>query len=86
MNNALEVREALSLTPTQAGELFTGHSGKKAYDTWSRWERTGNWPEPANQLFKTILTLVMCRDLKTRGASLALDIVLNMLEETHEGT
>jgi len=78
-NKAKQVREALGLTPTEAGELFTGHDAKKAYDTWSRWERTGNWPAPADKLFIVILSLVMAKDLKTRGAAGALDLVLNIL-------
>ncbi|MBL1261143.1 MAG: hypothetical protein COB33_011485 [Thiotrichaceae bacterium] len=79
-NKATQTREALNLTSRQAGELFTGHLGQNAYDTWSRWERTGNWPEPVNQMLKITLTLIMARDLKTKGASGALDLVIKMLQ------
>lgn len=80
MNKAKELREALSLTPTEAGKLFTGQGGKSAYDTWSRWERTGKWPAPAEKLFNIILSLKMAEEFKARNCHGALKMVLKMLE------
>ena len=83
MNKAKEVREALGLTQTEAGRLFSGNQ-RRPYDIWSRWETTGKWPAPADQMFKIILTLVMMRDLNTPGSGRALDIVLDMLQDDDE--
>jgi len=78
-NKAIEVRETMGLTQREAGELFAGQTGQNASDTWGRWERTGNWPKPADALFKIILTLKMAEDMKTPGAGKALKMVLSML-------
>ena len=78
-NKAVEVREALGLTQREAGELFAGQAGQNASDTWGRWERTGNWPKPAETLFKIILTLKMAEELRTPGVGRALKLVLDML-------
>lgn len=84
MNKAKEVREALGLTQKEAGELFAGQAGQNASDTWGRWERTGNWPKPAEALFKAILTLKMAEDLRTPGANKALKLVIEMLKPDDE--
>jgi len=34
LNKAKKVREAINLTPTQAGKLLFGYLPKQAYDTW----------------------------------------------------
>ena len=78
INTAREVREAIDLSPTEAGRLFTGNN-KRPYDIWKRWEETGNWPAPVDKMFKIILTLKMCEEVKTPGASKALKIVLDTL-------
>lgn len=82
MNRPKQVRETLGLTQTKAGELFTGQSKKLAYDTWSRWERTGKWPAPAEKLFNIVLRLKKAEDDKTRNCHGALKLVLHLLEES----
>lgn len=88
LNKAKEVRDVLGLTQREAGELFARQEGQNASDTWGRWERTGNWPKPAEALFIAILTLKMAEDLKTRNCHGALRLVLEMLQpdDEHEGT
>jgi len=72
------VRETLGLTQTECGRLFTGNKNTP-YRIWTRWEETGRWAAPVDQMFKMILTLAMARDLKTPGAGSALGVVLDML-------
>lgn len=82
MNKPKQVRESLKLTQTKCGELFTGQTKKLAYDTWSRWERTGKWPAPAEKLFNIVLALKMAEDHKTRNCYGALKLILRLLEES----
>jgi len=82
MNKAKQVRGDLDLSQTEAGNLFTGQTGKSAYDTWSRWERTGKWPAPAEKLFNIILALKMAQDHKTRNCHGALKLILELLQES----
>ena len=56
-NKAKQVREALSLTSTQAGQLLFDYNAKKAYDMWSRWERTGKLSLSTEKYFDLILLL-----------------------------
>lgn len=39
INKAKQVREALSLMPTEAGKLLCRYKGKEAYDQWMQLER-----------------------------------------------
>ncbi len=81
-NKARQVREALRLKPTEAGQVLFGYEPKKAYDMWSRWERSDTLQRPLERYFDLILFLVMCRDLGTPGADQALDRFLEMTEST----
>ncbi len=80
-NKVKAVRNALGLTQKQIGEIFTGKTGRGATETWGRWERTGNWPAPVTKMLKTILTLKMAEDHKTRNAHGALALVLFALSD-----
>lgn len=78
-NKANEVREALGLTPTQAGQLLFGYRPKQAYDTWIQWESGAkNMSRPTERYFSLILFLVVMRDLKKPGAEKALDLFLEI--------
>ncbi len=77
-NKARQVREALRLTPTEAGQVLFGYEPKKAYDMWSRWERSDTLQRPLERYFDLILFLVMCRDLSTPGADQTLDRFLSL--------
>ena len=80
MNRAKKVREALGLTPVQAGKLIIGIAdGKKSYDMWTRWERSGKWPLAVNQYLGVLLILIIARDIGTPGAENALDVVIKTL-------
>ncbi len=84
-NKAKQVREALSLTPTEAGKLLFGYEGKKSYDQWTQWEKAKTLSKPTEQYFDLILFLAMARDFKTPGAGQALDRYLAALRDGHEG-
>jgi len=84
-NKAVQVREALGLTPTESGQILIGiDDGKKAYDTWARMEKTGKWSSAINQYLKLLLILAIARDIKTRGAGCALDLSIKMLRDCNE--
>ncbi len=71
------VREALQLTPTQAGQLLFGHKPKQAYDTWSQWENGTTKPsKPTESFFDLILFLDQCKKDQVPGADKALDLFL----------
>lgn len=80
-NKAKKVREALGLTPTEAGQLLFGYTPKQAYDQWTQWEAADKLSRPTEATLKIILILIMARDLKTRGSAAALDLVLEMLKK-----
>jgi len=80
-NKAKQVREALGLTPTEAGKLLFDFEGKKAYDMWSRWERTGKWDASTDNYFTFISMLFLFKEWKTAGASKAFDLILKQLAE-----
>jgi hypothetical protein len=80
-NLAKQVREALGLTPTQAGQLLFGYEPKKAYDMWSRWERDNKLSLPTQKYLNVILFLIEARDLGAAGASQALNIYLKILSD-----
>jgi len=81
-NKMQQVREALGLTPTEAGQLLFGYAPKQAYDTWMQWENgTKNPSAPTHAYFSLILFLAMCRDLKTPGAARALDKYIAVLKD-----
>lgn len=82
LNKAGKVRHMLELHPKTCGRMFTGHQGKKAYDTWSRWERTGCWPASQEKLFDIIITLEKARYDGLKGSDGALELVMDMLYET----
>jgi hypothetical protein len=86
MNKAKQVREVLGLTPTEAGKLLFGYESKKSYDQWTQWEKSKTLSKPTEQYFNLILFLAIARDLKTPGASQALDKYLVVLRNGHEGT
>ncbi len=86
INKAKQVREALSLTPTEAGQLLFGYTAKQAYDTWAQWESGAKKPsKPTLAYFDLILFLAMARDFKTPGAGQALDRYLAALKDGHGG-
>ena len=77
---AQTVREALGLTPTEAGVQLLGYTPKQAYDTWTMWENGTKKPSrPTEQFFNVLMILIIARDVKTRGAAGALDLVLDLL-------
>lgn len=80
-NKTKQVREALSLTPTEAGRLLFGYESKKAYDQWSRWERNNKLSSSTEQFFNLILFLAAARDLKMPGVGQALDKYLASLRD-----
>jgi len=81
INKPKAVREALGLTPTEAGQLLLGYSKRHAHDQWSQWERAEKLSKPTEAMLNIILILIIARDFKTRGASSALDFVLKSLGE-----
>jgi len=81
INKPKAVREALGLTPTEAGQLLLGYSKRHAHDQWSQWERAEKLSKPTEAMLNIILILIIARDFKTRGASKALDVVLKSLGE-----
>ena len=81
INKPKAVREALGLTPTEAGQLLLGYSKRHAHDQWSQWERAEKLSRPTEAMLDIVLILVEARDLKTRGASKALDFVLKTMSE-----
>ena len=83
-NKARKVREALGLTPTEAGQLLLGYSKRHAHDQWSQWERAEKLSRPTEAMLDIILILIMARDFKTRGASSALDFVLKTMSEREQ--
>ncbi len=84
-NKAKQVREALSLTPTEAGKLLCGYKGKAAYDQWMQLERAKKYSGITNSYFDLLLFLAMARDFKTPGAGQALDRYLAALKDGYEG-
>ncbi len=79
-NKAALVREALCLTPTQAGTVLLGHAKKPAYDIWSAMERPGYMLSAGmNAYLDLLLFLATARDLNTREAGKALDLYLDFL-------
>lgn len=80
-NKAKQVREALGLTPTEAGQLLFGYTKKQAHDQWSQWEKAEKLSKPTEAVLNIILILIMARDFKTRGSGNALDLVLKILSD-----
>lgn len=75
------VREALNLTPAEAGQLLFGYSTKHAYDQWSMWENGTKKPsKPTIKFFELILILALAKKQDVHGANEALDIFLSMQE------
>jgi len=80
-NKAKQVREALCLSPTECGKLLFGFEGKKAYDMWYRWEKTGKWEASTENYFNVIMMLSLLRQWGTPGACKAFDHILLQLAE-----
>lgn len=79
MNQAEIVRTLLELDIHQAGKIFIG-SGKHPDKIYARWEKTGNWPKPVNQLFSIIIVLYTAQCDKTKNSDGALKLILKELE------
>jgi len=70
-SKARAVREALDVTPTQAGVMLFGRKPKQAYDQWSQWENgTRNPSAPAIALFDLILALSVMRNSSNKSSAL----------------
>ncbi len=82
LNKAIEVREALGLTPTECGKIFIG--GNNPYRAWKKLEDSGNWNSGTEKMLNLILILVMAKDHKTKNCHGALDLVLKTLEQTDD--
>ena len=80
---ACQVREALGLTKTEAGELLLGYQGKQAYDQWNQWETGRRKPSrAADRLLDVMIILAIARDIGRPGVEGALDHVLEVFRKT----
>ncbi len=71
----------LTNSPTEAGQVLFGYSPKQAYDTWSQWKNDKKKPsKPTNAFFRAILILEQAEKEKTKGAELALSILIERLK------
>lgn len=86
VNRPREIREQLGLNKTEAGRLLLRiQDDASANSTWGKMERdaeAGKTPSSGMHLALGILmTLIVCRDIKTPGADRALDIIIDTLKE-----
>lgn len=80
---ARQVREALGLTQTEAGELILGYRGKTAYNAWNQWETGRRKPSrAADRLLDVMIILAIARDIGRHGVEGALDHVLEVFRKT----
>lgn len=81
INKAKKVREALGLTPTEAGRVLFGYQGS-SYDAWMQWENGTKKPSrPTERFFDLILILAKAKTEKIKGSVNALDHVIKELRK-----
>lgn len=86
INKARQVREALGLSRTEAGQLLLGYRGKQAYDQWSQWEAVRRKPSrAAERLLDVFLLLAEAQESGRPGVDGALEYLLAALNSADDG-